>query len=974
LLRHQLDPAAWSYTQWEGMLAAFLQDHDPTRELYLARPANPLIADPADWQEQQGHETRLRRVSRYTELIAEEDLRRWVQTVFNHLRSNTSLISAARQCLHRQSIQDDLQGREQALLDIAAKLPAGQAAQVVIISGAGRGKTCLAVEYAYRHQARYNSLLLVRCDNQGTLAASLAGLARCLKLAASDDADARAEALARHWLRDMPGWLLIVDNIDDSAGRAAALALLQDLGQGHALITSRDRHWPPSVTALNLDELAADAAARLLLAAGAGGQVRGTHAEAVALAEDLGRVANVLVQARAYLRARDLSIEQYHVRWRDTARRPQLLHEHDETVSGYPKSAAHTWLTTWDALSVPGRTLLNICSWLSSAPVPREDWPALVGVAPELPDLDAVELACAELRRFCLLKTLDGGLSAMHAIDQLIARNHQHAAPPSTDAPGATVEGQAWQWLLAVLVTPAAADLPQNYLHKERQWREHSEALLASSAPVPIEQRGELLLQLAVFSRARGDHAAALKLVVRAEQLPWAPASTVRQVLVRAGIACERSRIHYAKGQLSDAKKSARSGLEFLANIDAPDYDSAWNRLQADLIDQLGHVEDAKNQLDAARTAFAQAEAIRRALTEGALDTDAYRRDWSISLENLGRVAEKKFQLDAARTSYGQAETIRRRRAERAPDNDAYRRDWSISLANLGGVAEQKGELDAARAAFAQAEAISRALAERAPDNDAYRREWSISLENLGGVAEKMGQLDGARTAFAQVEATRRALAEGTPDNVAYRREWSKSLNNLGRIAENKNQLDPARATFAQAEAIRRALNRGVPDNDAYRRDWSISLENLGRVAEKKGELDAARTAFAQAEGIRRALAEGAPENDAYRQAWAISLHNVSRVAPDLNSALTSSKRSAECMRELVQRQSGELRWREELVRYCLRLLCVCASNAGHSEQAAKVLAEIETHLEVLLKAQRIDFVEEMRTWIATQRKPHGKL
>ncbi len=968
LTRHRLDPAHWSYTQWEGMLAAFLQEHDPTRQIYLARPANPLITEADEWQDQQGHESRLRAVSRYAESIAASDLRRWVQTLFNHLRANTALISAARQCLHRQSIQEDFKGREEALLDIAARLPPGQSAQVVIFSGAGRGKTCLAVEYAYRHQAQYNSLLLVRCDDKGALAASLADLARCLKLAAVDDPDTHAEQLARHWLRDIPGWLLIVDNIDDAAGRDAALALLRDLGQGHTLITSRDRRWPSSVSAFKLDELSPAAAASLLLAPGAEGQVRGTHPEAVALANDLGRVANVLVQARAYMRARDVSIADYRTRWQNAAQRRRLLHEHDETVCGYPKSAAHTWLTTWEALSVPARVLLNIWSWLSSAPVPREDWPALVGIVPNLPDLDAIECAVGELRRFCLLSPVDDG-HAMHATDQLIAKDDQLESDESLPA-----LVWAWQWVLAVVDSPSL--LPGHRYRQERQWRSHYALLLANPHRAAVPQAMQIQMVLfrgAVAQReyrldqARDDYS-----YVEAIHRALAEGAPDNDAYRRDwSISLNNlGRVAENKNQL-DAARSAFAQAEAISRAlsESEPNNDAYRRDWSISLENLGRVAEKKNQLDAARSAFAQAEAIRRTLAEGAPDNDTYRRDWSISLENLGRVAENKNQLDAARSAFAQAEAISRALAEGAPDNDAYRRDWSISLENLGRVAEKKNQLDAARSAFAQAEAIRRALAEGAPDNDAYRRDWSISLENLGRVAEKKNQLDAARSAFAQAEAIRRALAEGAPDNDAYRRDWSISLNNLGRVAENKNQLDAARSAFAQAEAISRALAEGAPDNDAYRRDWSISLENLGRVAEKKNQLDAARSAFAQAEAIRRALAEGAPDNDAYRRDWAISLLNLSRVAADADSAFGFVERGAQRMRELVQNQPGEEVWREELVRHWLQRLYTCARDSGRRQQVREVLAEIETHLDVLQSAGRTEFVEEMRDWVAAQRR-----
>jgi tetratricopeptide (TPR) repeat protein len=901
LQRHELDPALWSYTQWEGMLAAYFQDLDPARQLFIARPKAPLIPDAGQWQDQQAHMDRLRRVSRYVERqLGPGEEQRWVWDVHSQLRKSTQLIPKPRQCLHRHSIGDDLHGRDSALGDLARLLPEGQSGQVAILSGAGRGKTCLAVEFAWRYQHRYSSLLLIRSDNESTLKASLADLARCLKLARADDTDARAEQQVRDWLRDVPGWLLIIDNIDDASGRDAACALLRELGHGHALVTARDQRWPASVSAYKLDELEPEAACDLLLAAGPDGQVQGTREQALSLAQDLGYVANVLTQARAYMRYRDVSVADYHLRWNDTAKRSRLLRSHQADATEYPKSALDTWLTTWDALSPGARQLLSIWSWLSSAPVPRRDWADLAGLDATLPDADSVEEACAELRRFHLLRRSDTDSDAMHPLDQLISRDYQRELNPAPPA-----RQQACDWALKVVAPPMAEDCPEHFLGRERSWAVHAEFLLrdVDREDPSVDTCMQLLLQLSVYARARGDHAQAQMRVLAAQRL-LQERGPVSNALLPAKIHRELAWISQALGRHDEARSQAQQSRQILDSIsstvrtEARQLESLW------CINLLGSVDEDRGQLDDARAAFAQGEAISRALAQAAPDNDSYRREWSISLNNLGRVDQAKGRLDAARAAFAQGEAIRRALARVAPDNDSYRREWSMALENLGRIDEAEGRLDAARAAFAQGEAISRALAAAAPDNDSYRRDWSISLNNLGRVDQAKGQLDAARAAFAQGEAISRALAEVAPDNDRYRRDWSISLENLGRVDQAKGQLDAARAAFAQGEAIRRALAQAARDNDSYRRDWSISLENLGRVDESQGQLDAARAAFAQGEAISRALAAAAPDNDRYRQDWSIWLGNVGRVNQaqgQLDAARAAFAQSEAISRALAQ-------------------------------------------------------------------------
>ena len=79
----------------------------------------------------------------------------------------------------------------------------------------GLGKTQVAIEYALKYRDQYSAIMLVNADTPESLRSGLAGLAGVLHSdldpATPDDAKEQATL---HWLKQNPGWLLIVDNAE----------------------------------------------------------------------------------------------------------------------------------------------------------------------------------------------------------------------------------------------------------------------------------------------------------------------------------------------------------------------------------------------------------------------------------------------------------------------------------------------------------------------------------------------------------------------------------------------------------------------------------------------------------------------------------------------------------------------------------------------------------------------------------------
>ena len=158
-----------------------------------------------------------------------------------------------------------LAGREKLFADLHSQLAdRDNGVRLVCLHGmGGAGKTSLAIEYAYRHQATAAIVWQFPAEDPLVLAAEFARLAAVLG-ACGAVLDPRDPVAAVHAvLAANPGpWLLVFDNAPDLE---SLQAFLPPVGNGQVLITSQNALWPPG-QGLEIPVLEAQVAADFLAA------------------------------------------------------------------------------------------------------------------------------------------------------------------------------------------------------------------------------------------------------------------------------------------------------------------------------------------------------------------------------------------------------------------------------------------------------------------------------------------------------------------------------------------------------------------------------------------------------------------------------------------------------------------------------------------------------------------------------------
>ncbi|MEA2560347.1 MAG: hypothetical protein QOH06_1851 [Acidobacteriota bacterium] len=332
-----------------------------------------------------------------------------------------------------------LKGRSEELQALAQTLaedgPSGL--QALVLHGLGGiGKTRLAIEYAWRFGRRYQAMLFVLADSPDGLNSGLAALARADLLDLPErnhPAENEVIGAVLRWLRENPGWLLILDNVDTKEARLAVTKLLPALTSGRVLITSRRRDWPAGVRRRAIDRVLLQPAAEFLLERTREDRKREEDdaEQALRLAELLDGLPLALEQAGAYIVHTQISLADYLAEWQRESE--GVLSWHDEGAMQYPASLAVTWQRSFQQLSPTAKAVLRLVAFLAPDAIPM----ALLESGEEIVQQAASLLAdeagqqmvprkvrddLAELRSLSLISG-QSDLFTMHRLMQEVVRN-----------------------------------------------------------------------------------------------------------------------------------------------------------------------------------------------------------------------------------------------------------------------------------------------------------------------------------------------------------------------------------------------------------------------------------------------------------------------------------------------------------------------------------------------------------------------
>lgn len=816
-----------SYTQWEAYLAVHFAKRLVVCAAKLHAPrAAGHRADDDQRAQQARHLSTLKELKRYPEIsfASREEL---VIEVLRMLRtilpeSQRESLPAAPCRLPYTPLGELFVGRDDFLEDIRSRVERAQQSgkwpRHVVHGLGGTGKTRLAVEYAWRYRDRYGAVLLVNGESSEALDRDLASLTGVFHLECDPAApEPQRTQMAIEWLRQHPGWLLVVDNVDTELARQAVIGRLPDWVNGHVMITARVADWPHDLEMLGVHVLAPADAARFLLEATANRRSARTDdaEQAHALANDeLGALCLALEQAAAYISKLQISLADYRQRWASNAK--DVRKRADKSIMRYHEekevslSVATTWQTTVDQLSASARALLEMLSWLApdSLPVALLDHPVL---AEQLLSLtgsqdDDVEYATAELREYSLLSARQStpieSAGQLHRLVQLISR----------DSGGAERRKQTLVAMMRATAQHSAENIDRMTLPVLDQLGPHLSSLIAHADTAGITDdvarllraRGTLLYTKVLLDDAAANYRRALAMD---EAAPGA--NDLFVVMDLRALAA----VLFTSDKFAESEQLSRRAMAiYESHHDADDPEIA----------ALLHSLSALVQMD---NRPAEAEAmIRRAMEIEEKQFGAEHRTVARSLSDLARIRWYDGRLEEAEPMLRRALAIVEK--EHGPNHF----NISSELVNLAAVLKDRGEFAEADELFSRALAIETTAL--GPDHPSV----ALTLNNIGQLRLATNRLEEAESLL------RQALAIDERRLGANHRNVARDLNNLASLLMGTNRLEEAESLLRRAlEIARRTAGPNHPETATHMLNLSRILSATARLEEAEG---LARTAL----------------------------------------------------------------------------------------------------------------------------------
>jgi tetratricopeptide (TPR) repeat protein len=767
-----------TYTQWEAWLAIGFNRDGAKQNLVIVTPAYGVkrgakfAPTDATRSSQDDHLARLKAINLYPAkpFTSADNLvaRLFGSAVLDALkRADSGSITKPRN-LPFASLGGLFAGRDEDLADLHTALLGAKGAPVALHGLGGIGKTRLAIEYAWSREAVYSALLFVSASDGAALNAGLAALTVFENLdlpekEARDDAT-KITAVLR-WLESNPTWLMILDNVDDSAAVAEVAKLMPRLKGGHVVVTARASNFPAFVRKLEISTLDENAAAQFLLDRTDADRSKSKDDTALALtlARELGGLALGLEQAGAQIATDHIGVARYMKLWSEG--RDKALAWADATVTGSDRTLATTWATSVAQLSPESRQLLERLAFLAPDPVP--DSLLDVAVPGEAGDIDAYD-ARGGLYAYSLISRVaeeDGGAPrfVVHRLVQDFARR----AMSDERRPQALREALGW-------VNAAFVGDPQDV----RNWpilnpiAPHALAVARAADEAKIaEPTARLFNDLGVLFDVKADYVEAEKLKRHAlaiSEMSYGPDHPT--VAIRLN---NLATLLQATNRFAEAEPLYRRALAIDEMRLGPDHPNVGIRLN-----NLAQLLKARNYLS-------QAEALmRRAL---AIDEQNYgldHPDVARDLNNLAQLLKATNRLAEAEPLYHRALAISERSL--GPDHPHV----ATGLNNLAQLLQATNRLAEAEPLMRRALAIDEKS--YGPDHPSV----GIQVGNLARLLQATGRLAEAEPLL------RRALAIHEASLGQDHSYVATGLNNLAQLLQATNRLAEAEPLFRRAAAI----------------------------------------------------------------------------------------------------------------------------------------------------------------------------
>jgi tetratricopeptide (TPR) repeat protein len=295
----------------------------------------------------------------------------------------------------------------------------------------------------------------------------------------------------------------------------------------------------------------------------------------------------------------------------------------------------------------------------------------------------------------------------------------------------------------------------------------------------------------------------------------------------------------------------------------------------------LGKTHTSLGNLDKALELYEEYNRLKKELYAANPNNVEFKNGLAISYEKLGETHTSLGNLDKALGFYEDYNRLEKELYAANPNNVAFKNGLAVSYSKLGETHTSLGNLDKALGLYEERNRLGKELYAANPNNVAFKTGLAASYSRLGNTHTSLGNLDNALGFYEDFNKLMKELYAANPNNVAFKNGLAISYEKLGETHSSLGNLDNALGFYEEDIKLSKELYAANPNNVEFKNGLAVSYSKLGETHTSLGNLDKALEFYEEQNKLSKELYAANPNNVDFKNGLAVSYSQLGRFYQD---------------------------------------------------------------------------------------------
>jgi tetratricopeptide (TPR) repeat protein len=286
---------------------------------------------------------------------------------------------------------------------------------------------------------------------------------------------------------------------------------------------------------------------------------------------------------------------------------------------------------------------------------------------------------------------------------------------------------------------------------------------------------------------------------------------------------------------------------------------------------KLGHTHTSLGNLDKALGFYEERNRLGKELYAANPNNVAFKNGLANSCCFLGITHTSLGNLDKALGFYEEYDRLAAALYADNPNNVEFKNGLAISYEKLGNTHTDLGNLDKALGFYEDYNRLEKELYTANPNNVEFKNGLAISYQHLGITHTRLGNLDKALGLYEEYNRLEKELYTAHPSNVKFKNFLAISYQYLGITHTSLGNLDKALGFYEERNKLSKELYTANLNNVEFKNGLASSYSQLGETHTSLGNLDKALGFYEEDIKLSKQLYAANPNNVEFKNGLALS-------------------------------------------------------------------------------------------------------